>query len=188
MFQERIWFPNISYQQYTNHIKIVTNPSQCKRCVRSLFLLIIFNYNYQDFGVQSELLRQNYRNEKKKKSFKVNYNFLSSLVKRHLFSFLNKNSFTPSQSDNLLADLVHTWDLPDRLLTDQIPPAVTMPSLLLVLGLTVCRPVLSVEFLLCHVCGCPTTMADSDLSYDKCSGTCQGEHRQTDRLTDRLTD
>ena len=71
MFQERIWFPNISYQQYTNHIKIVTNPSQCKRCVRSLFLLIIFNYNYQDFGVQSELLRQNYRNEKKKKVTKL---------------------------------------------------------------------------------------------------------------------
>ena len=73
MFQKRIWFPNISYQQYTNthHIEIVTNPSQCKRCVRSLFLLIIFNYNYQDFGVQSELLRQNYRNEKKKKVTKL---------------------------------------------------------------------------------------------------------------------
>ena len=58
---------------------------------------------------------------KKEKSYKVNYNFLSSLVKRHLFSFLNKTSFTPSQSDNLLADLVHTWDSHDRLLTDQIP-------------------------------------------------------------------
>ena len=43
------------------------------------------------------------------------------------------------------------------------------------LSLLVMRSVMSVEFLLCHVCGCPSSVSQSDVSYDQCNGICRGQ-------------
>ena len=72
----------------------------------------------------------------------------------------------PSASLELSSD----WD------QAQSPPNLRMVRMVrTMLCLLVMRSVMSVEFLLCHVCGCSSSLSQSDVSYDQCNGICRGQ-------------
>ena len=121
------------------------------------------------------------RLERNRESYQRVYNFTRrpSLIRnwsQHQRTFSNKyyifcsiwarGNLSPHLGNNL-----NCWQIPSASPSPTSP--LTMLSVLVVL--VVARTVVSVEFLLCQVCGCPDTLPDSHLSYDQCTGTCQGE-------------